>query len=107
MQQIHVRGSAGTFTLTFNADAEKQIRRCIALVDRLDPRKEKQLIDALEHALKELAKDKRDRLRKADRKLEEFIRKVQEALMKRHLTPDQAAQLIACATQAQSALGCP
>jgi hypothetical protein len=94
-------------TLTLDADAEEQIRRCIALVDRLDPRKEKQLINALEHALKELAKDKGDRLRKADRKLEEFIRKVQEALKKRHLTPDQAAQLIACATQAQSALGCP
>jgi hypothetical protein len=87
--------------------AEEQIRLCIALVQSLDPKKEKQLTDKLEQALKELAKDKQNTLKHACKRLDEFIKVVGDEQKKGTLTAPQAEQLVACAKQAQTTLECP
>ena len=98
--------TTGTFTVTVLSAAD-QIRRCITLVDGFDLKNEKELMEPLKEALEELAKAKKDSFKKASQELGEFIQKVQNGLRKRQLTSDQAARLIACATQAQITLGNP
>lgn len=87
--------------------AEEQIRLCIALVQSLDLKKEKQLTDKLEQALKELAKDKKNTLKQACEKLDEFLKKLGDEQKQGTLTAAQAAPLVACARQAQTTLDCP
>jgi len=80
---------------------------CIALVQSLDLKKGKQLTDKLEQALKELAKDKKNTLKHACKKVDEFVKKVGDEQKKGNLTAPQAEQLVVCAWQAQTTMDCP